>query len=278
MRLQDRIALITGGGSGIGRAIALRFAEEGARVIVNDVTVERAQETVAAIATRAESPRGRAIAADVADSGQVRRMFAEVDREFGALDILVNNAGIAETGTGDRERITRKAEARVAEMMSGQPITTHWDVTQEMSDEAWHRMIGVHLNGTFFCTREALRLMTRRERGAIINMSSVAALMGLDATPHYSAAKGGILAFTRALAREVASRGIRVNAICPGYIDTPMTQPISPLMQRVILTRTPMNRMGAPEEIASTALFLASDDASYFTGQWLSPNGGLHIG
>jgi 3-oxoacyl-[acyl-carrier protein] reductase len=278
VRLQDRIALVTGGGSGIGRAIALRFAEEGARVIVNDVTAERAQETVAAIAARAESPRGRAIAADVADSGQVRRMFAEIDREFGGLDILVNNAGIAETAAGDRERISAKAEARVAETMSGQPITTHWDVTQEMSDEAWHRMIGVHLNGTFFCTREALRLMARRNRGAIINMSSVAALMGLEATPHYSAAKGGILAFTRALAREVASRGIRVNAICPGYIDTPMTAPISPLLQRVILSRTPMNRMGAPEEIASTALFLASDDGSYFTGQWLSPNGGLHIG
>jgi 3-oxoacyl-[acyl-carrier protein] reductase len=278
VRLQDRIALVTGGGSGIGRAIALRFAEEGARVIVNDVTAERAEETVAAIAARAESPRGRAIAADVADSGQVRRMFAEVDRELGGLDILVNNAGIAETAAGDRERIGAKAEARLSEMMSGQPITTHWDVTQEMSDEAWHRMIGVHLNGTFFCTREALRLMARRKRGAIINMSSVAALMGLDATPHYSAAKGGILAFTRALAREVASRGIRVNAICPGYIDTPMTQPISPLLQRMILSRTPMNRMGAPEEIASTALFLASDDGSYFTGQWLSPNGGLHIG
>ena len=278
MRLQDRIALVTGGGSGIGRAIAVRFAEEGARVIVNDVAAERAHETIAAIAARAESPRGRAIAADVADSGQVRLMFAEIDREFGGLDILVNNAGIAETAAGDRERISAKAEARVAETMSGQPITTHWDVTQEMSDEAWHRMIGVHLNGTFFCTREALRLMARRNRGAIINMSSVAALMGLDATPHYSAAKGGILAFTRALAREVASRGIRVNAICPGYIDTPMTAPISPLMQRVILSRTPMNRMGAPEEIASTALFLASDDGSYFTGQWLSPNGGLHIG
>ncbi|HEY7040397.1 MAG TPA: SDR family NAD(P)-dependent oxidoreductase [Methylomirabilota bacterium] len=278
MRLRDRIALVTGGGSGIGRAIALRFAEEGARVIVNDVTAERAQETVAAIAARAESPRGRALAADVADSGQVRRMFAEVDHEFGALDILVNNAGIAETSAGDRERISAKAQTRVAEMMSGQPIATHWDVTQEMSDEAWHRMIGVHLNGTFFCTREALRLMARHNRGSIINMSSVAALMGLDAAPHYSAAKGGILAFTRALAREVASRGIRVNAICPGYIDTPMTQPISPLMQRVILSRTPMNRMGAPEEVASTALFLASDDGAYFTGQWLSPNGGLHIG
>jgi 3-oxoacyl-[acyl-carrier protein] reductase len=278
VRLRDRIALVTGGGSGIGRAIALRFAEEGARVIVNDVTAERAQETVAAIAARAESPRGRALAADVADSGQVRRMFAEVDHEFGALDILVNNAGIAETSAGDRERISAKAQTRVAEMMSGQPIATHWDVTQEMSDEAWHRMIGVHLNGTFFCTREALRLMARHNRGSIINMSSVAALMGLDAAPHYSAAKGGILAFTRALAREVASRGIRVNAICPGYIDTPMTQPISPLMQRVILSRTPMNRMGAPEEVASTALFLASDDGAYFTGQWLSPNGGLHIG
>jgi len=147
-----------------------------------------------------------------------------------------------------------------------------------MTDEAWHRMIGVHLNGTFFCTREALKLMSRRNRGVIINMSSVAALMGLDATPHYSAAKGGILAFTRALAREVSSRGIRVNAICPGYIDTPMTAPISPLMQRVILSRTPMGRMGKPAEIASTALFLASDDGSYFTGQWLSPNGGLFIG
>jgi 3-oxoacyl-[acyl-carrier protein] reductase len=278
VRLKDRVALVTGGGSGIGRAIALRFAEEGARVIVNDVKQEKAQETVDAIAARSEAQRGRAIAADVADSGQVRRMFAEVDRELGALDILVNNAGIAEGSAGDRDRIKARGEARIGELLAGGPVTTHWDVTQEMSDEAWHRMIGVHLNGTFFCTREALRLMARRNRGVIINMSSVAALMGLDATPHYSAAKGGILAFTRALAREVASRGIRVNAICPGYIDTPMTQPISPLMQRVILSRTPMGRMGLPEEIAATALFLASDDGSYFTGQWLSPNGGLHIG
>lgn len=278
MRLKDRVALVTGGGSGIGRAIALRFAEEGARVIVNDVKQEKAEETVDAIAVGSEAQRGRALAADVADSGQVRRMFTEIDKEFGALDILVNNAGIAETAPGDRDRITAKGEARLGEMLSGGPVTTHWDFTQEMSDEAWHRMIGVHLNGTFFCTREALRLMARRNRGVIINMSSVAALMGLDATPHYSAAKGGILAFTRALAREVASRGIRVNAICPGYIDTPMTEPISPLMQKVILSRTPMGRMGEPGEIASTALFLASDDGSYFTGQWLSPNGGLFIG
>jgi 3-oxoacyl-[acyl-carrier protein] reductase len=278
MRLRDRIALVTGGGSGIGRAIALRFAQEGARVIVNDVKAEAAQATVDAIAAGSEARRGRALAADVADSGQVRRMFAEVDRELGALDILVNNAGIAEGAPGDRDRIRAKGEARLGEMLAGGPVTTHWDLTQEMSDEAWHWMIGVHLNGTFFCTREALRLMARRNRGVIINMSSVAALMGLEASPHYSAAKGGILAFTRALAREVASRGIRVNAICPGYIDTPMTQPISPVMQKVLLSRTPMGRWGEPEEVASTALFLASDDGAYFTGQWLSPNGGLFIG
>ena len=197
MKLKDRVALVTGGGSGIGRAIALRFAEEGARVIVNDVKREKAQETVDAIAAGSEASRGRAIAADVSDSGQVRRMFTEVERDFGALDILVNNAGIAEGAPGDRDRIKAKAEARLGEMLAGGPVSTHWDLTQEMSDEAWHRMIGVHLNGTFFCSREALRLMARRNRGAIINMSSVAALMGLEASPHYSAAKGGILAFTR---------------------------------------------------------------------------------
>jgi 3-oxoacyl-[acyl-carrier protein] reductase len=278
VKLKDRVALVTGGGSGIGRAIALRFAEEGARVIVNDVKLPKAQETVAAIAAGSEAQRGRALEADVADSGQVRRMFAEIDRDFGSLDILVNNAGIAEGAPGDRDRIKLKSEARLGELLSGEPVTTHWDLTQEMSDEAWHRMIGVHLNGTFFCTREALKLMGRRNRGAIINMSSVAALMGLEASPHYSAAKGGILAFTRAVSREVASRGIRVNAICPGYIDTPMTAPISPVMQRVILSRTPLGRMGEPREIAATALFLASDEGSFFTGQWLSPNGGLFIG
>ncbi|HSB41845.1 MAG TPA: SDR family NAD(P)-dependent oxidoreductase [Methylomirabilota bacterium] len=278
MRLKDRVALVTGGGSGIGRAIALRFAQEGARVIVNDVRPEAARETVEAIAAGSEAARGRALPADVADSGQVKRLFAEVDRGFGALDILVNNAGIAEGAPGDRERIRARSEARVGELMAGGPVSTHWDLTQDMSDEAWHRMIGVHLNGTFFCTREALRLMARRNRGVIINMSSVAALMGLETSPHYSAAKGGILAFTRAVAREVASRGIRVNAICPGYIDTPMTKPTSPVMQRVVISRTPLGRWGEPEEIAATALFLASDEASYFTGQWLSPNGGLFMG
>ena len=273
MRLNDRVALVTGGGSGIGRAIAMRFAAEGATVVVNDLTIEAARKTVGEL----DGGRGRAIAADVSDSAQVRAMFEEVDRDLGGrLDILVNNAGIAGSGA-DRERLRTMVETRVAETMAGE-IQTHWDVTMNMTDEAWHRMIAVHLDGTFFCTREALKLMSRVNRGTIINLSSVAALSGLDTVPHYSAAKGGILSFTRAVAREVGSRGIRVNAICPGYIETSMTSGISPLMQKVLISRTPLGRWGQPEEIAATALFLASDDSAFYTGQWLSPNGGLVIG
>ena len=270
MKLDGRVALVTGAGSGIGRAIALRFAAEGATVFVNDLTYERARATVDAIGAR-----GHAVEADVSDSSAVRKMFGEVESASGRLDILVNNAGIGTSGPA-RPDVAQKQEARMAEAVAGQGIRTHWDITERMTDEVWHRMIGVHLNGTFFCTREALRLM--HGGGAIVNLSSVAALMGLDTVPHYSAAKGGILAFTRAVAREVASRNIRVNAICPGFIETPMTDPMSPLMKRVTIGRTPLGRLGQPEEIAAAALYLVSDEGSFMTGQWLSPNGGLFIG
>jgi 3-oxoacyl-[acyl-carrier protein] reductase len=274
MKLKDRIALVTGGGSGLGRAISLLFAEEGAQVVVNELHLENAKQTVV---TMKGPGGGRAIQADVADSAQVKAMFATIEREFGTLDILVNNAGIAFGPGDDRQEIGRKAEAVIMEMVTGQGVQTHMDITQNLSDESWRRMLAVHLDGTFFCTREALRLMSRRNSGAIVNLSSVAALMGLESVPHYSAAKGGILAFTRAVARDVASRGIRVNAICPGYIDTPMTEGISPLVRKAVLARTPLGRAGEAHEVAATALFLASDDSSFFTGQWLSPNGGLFI-
>ncbi|MDO8477634.1 MAG: SDR family NAD(P)-dependent oxidoreductase [Candidatus Rokubacteria bacterium] len=278
MKLKDRIALITGAGSGIGRAIATLFAEEGARVIANDVNEKAARETVEKLG--AAGSGARAIQADVADSAQVKAMFAEVEREFGSLDVLVNNAGIGSAGTSsaDRDTLRDRSDARIMELLSGQGIQTHCDITQTMTDETWHRMIAVHLNGTFFCTREALRLMSRRDQGVIINLSSVAGLMGLENVPHYSAAKAGILGFTRAVAREVGSRKIRVNAICPGFIDTPMTQPMSDLMRKAVIGRTPLGRYAEPGEVAQTALFLASDDSSFFTGQWLSPNGGLFIG
>ena len=278
MKLKDKVTLVTGAGSGIGRAIATLFAQEGARVIANDVNEKAARETVEALG--AAGTGARAIQADVADSTQVKTMFAEVEREFGSLDVLVNNAGIGTAGTSpaDLDRLRERSDTRIMEMLGGHGIQTHWDITQTMSDETWHRMIAVHLNGTFFCTREALRLMSRRDQGVIINLSSVAGLMGLENVPHYSAAKAGILGFTRAVAREVGSRKIRVNAICPGFIDTPMTQPMSDLMRRAVIGRTPLGRYAEPGEVAQTALFLASDDSSFFTGQWLSPNGGLFIG
>jgi len=275
MKLKDRIALVTGGGSGLGRAISLLFAEEGAHVIVNELQLETAEQTVASMKGPAG---GRAMQADVSDSAQVKAMFATIEREVGGLDILVNNAGIAFGPGDDRAEVNRKSEALIMELLSGQGGQTHLDVTQNLSDESWRRMLAVHVDGTFYCTREALKLMSRKNRGAIVNLSSVAALTGLEVVPHYSAAKGAILAFTRAVARDVASRGIRVNAICPGYIDTPMTERMSPLIRTAVIARTPLRRTGEPHEVAATALFLVSDDSSFFTGQWLSPNGGLFIG
>jgi 3-oxoacyl-[acyl-carrier protein] reductase len=271
MRLEGKIALITGGGSGIGRAIAQRFAEEGARVVVNDIRKDAAERAAAEIG----GAWAHAIAADVADSTAVRAMFEEIERAFGGLDILVNNAGIGEVDPSGREAFGAKVEARVGEMMMGGPVETHWDITQSLSDGEWSRMLAVHLNGTFYCTREALRLMSRVNRGAIVNISSVAGLMGIEVAPHYGAAKAGILGFTRSVAREVASRGIRVNAICPGFIDTPILDPLPPVTRIIAERQTPLGRLGEPREIAAAALFLASDEASFITGQWLSPNGGL---
>ena len=274
MKLRDRVALITGGGSGIGRATALLFAREGASLIVNDLNLETAQKTVEA--SELPQDRARAIRADVSDSSQVKAMFAEIEERFNALDILVNNAGIAVSASRWRE-INKRAEARLEEMSNRTGVSTHLDVTQDLSDEEWHRMIAVHLNGTFFCTREALKLMSRKKSGVIINMSSVAALRGLDASPDYSAAKGGILSFTRAVAQDVASRNIRVNAICPGFIETPFNDPISPKLKTNFVRQTPLGRSAEAQEVATTALFLASDDSSFFTGQWLSPNGGFFM-
>jgi len=275
MKLEGRIALVTGAGSGIGRAVATLFAKEGASVIVNDVKRETAEATLEIMGSARQ--RSCAYQTDVSDSGEVRAMFAEVERRFGGLDVLVNNAGIGESGDR-RDEINRKGEAQLQELMSSGKIQSHWDITVSLRDEEWHRMIGVHLGGTFFCTGEALKLMSAKNRGSIINLSSVAGLNGIPIASHYGAAKGGILGFTPSVALETASRNIRVNAICPGWTETPMTQNFSSLLKTSITARIPLMRWGQPGEIAATALFLASDDSLYYTGQWLSPNGGIFTG
>jgi len=269
-RLEGRVAMVTGGGRGLGAAIARRFREEGAALIINDVNPDAAAQVAMEL-------DGIAIAANVSDSLAVAAMFAEVEQRGLSLDVLVNNAGISGL-EGNSELLKHRASlvaAQAQEVASGEPIQTHFDVTMHMTDEDWHDMIGVHLNGTFFCTREALKIMTQRPNGgAIVNMGSINGTMGSSTMPHYSAAKAGILGLTRALARELATRQIRVNAIAPGWIDTDMTAPLGDM--RASLARTaPLGRFGDVDDIAWAAVYLASDEAKYLTGQVISPNGGV---
>jgi 3-oxoacyl-[acyl-carrier protein] reductase len=273
VKLKDRVALVTGGGSGIGREICIAFAREGASVAVNDINPDAIQGTLAEMGEHAQ--RALAAQADVSDSAQVRRMFANLIERYGTLDILVNNAGIAEVkGEADYARFNQVFEAQMVEMVSGGPITTHWEVTQNMEDDEWDRMLKVHLYGTFYCTREALKVMEPKGYGRVINMSSIAATEGLDSAPHYSAAKAGILGFTRAVAREVGARGITVNAIAPGFIETPMTAPFSPTVRGAIAMNTPTHKIGKPKDVAAAALYLAEESNDFMTAQILSPCGG----
>jgi 3-oxoacyl-[acyl-carrier protein] reductase len=267
-RLAEKIALVTGGARGLGAAIARRFHEEGATVIVNDLDEKAAKAS-------AERVQGVALAADVSSPGDVTSMFESVDQRFGRLDILVNNAGISgmEGNSGLLKKRSERMRMQAEEIARGGPIKTHADVTVELSDENWLRMIAVHLNGTFFCTREALKIMNRQRGGAIINMGSIMGSAGGATSPHYSAAKAGIMGLTRANARELASRNIRVNAIAPGWIDTDMTEPLGAL-RGALAELTPMRRFGDVDDIAWAAVYLASEEAKYVTGQVISPNGG----
>lgn len=269
-RLAGKLALVTGGGSGLGAAIARRFRAEGAELIVNDVAPEAAEAV-------AKEVDGLAAVFSVADPDAVRAGFAAVAERHGRLDVLVNNAGIAPR-LSDEERAERNRRTlqHVAELQAGGPVTTHHDVTVELGDEAWREMLAIHLDGTFYCTREALKLMNAQGHGAILNMGSVAGTAGLVGAPHYCAAKAGILGLTRSLARELVARNIRVNAIAPGFIDTPMTEPIGET-KPLICAQTPMQRFGEPDDIAWAAVYLASDEARFVTGQVLSPNGGYYM-
>ena len=268
-KLSGRVAVVTGGGSGIGRAIARRFAAEGARVAVADIAREGAERVAAEI--RETGGGAIAVPTDVADSAQVDALFARVVKEWKTVDILSNNAGIGELSPALRSRLEEAATG----MFAGGPRRS-LGVTSRMDDAEWRRMVEIHLFGTFYCTRAALRIMEEGGGGAIVNMASVAGLAGIPGSAHYGAAKAGIIGFTKSVALEVGGGNIRVNAIAPGWIDTPMTADAPPMLQQMVLMRTPLGRTGSPDDIAAVALFLVSDESSFVTGQVVSPNGGLY--
>ena len=268
-RLKNKIALITGGARGLGASIAHHFYKEGAEIIICDTNFADALNL-------AKKLNGTAYKMDVSKSSEVRDVFKTISLKYKTLDILVNNAGI--NGFENRQDLLDERikinNLQSKEFSETGEINSHFDVTVSMTDDDWHKMIAVHLNGTFFCTREALKIMNNQESGSIINMGSVLGTTGGPSSPHYSAAKAGILGFTRATARELASRNIRVNAIAPGYIDTDMTKSLGDV-KKIVKSATPMKRFGVVEDIAWAAVYLASEESKFVTGQTISPNGGF---
>ena len=242
-RLVGRTALVTGGNTGIGRAVALAYADEGADVAV--FYIARDDEAASLIAeVEARGRRALAVRVDITQEAQVERGFAEVIANFGHLDILVNNAGIQRP----------------------QPIV-------EMSVADWDRMMSVHLRGAFLCSRAAARHMQARKSGRIINLCSQLGYIGRENYTAYSAAKGGVIAFTRALAKELAPYGVLVNGVAPGLVDTGF-DPLPEEAKAAHAASLPLKRLGTPEDMTPAFVFLASDEGRYYCGQLLHPNGG----
>jgi len=263
--LEGKVAVVTGGGSGLGETIALRLARAGAQVAVLDVNLDAAKLT-------AELVGGIAVRADVGESASVDAALAEVETALGPVDVWVNNAGIA--AAAQVARIAEAAERQLAEAAAGQ-IATPLDALVRLPDEEWRTMLAVHLDGTFYGTRAAARSMGPRGRGAIVNIASVCGVEGCTGYPHYSAAKAGVIGFTRAVAKELAVQGVRVNVVAPGYLDSAGAGVGASALRSAQRLRTPLGRFGRGEEIAGTVAFLVSDDAGFFVGETLSANGGL---
>ena len=245
MLLDGKTALVTGASRGIGRAIALRLAAEGARVAINYAgNVKAAEEVKAAV----EAAGGAAILcqADISDSAAVEAMVADVVKEFGTIDILVNNAGI-----------------------------TRDTLLMRMKDEDFAKVLDTNLKGVFYCTKAVSKLMMKKRSGRIVNMASVVGLVGNAGQTNYAAAKAGVIGFSKSAARELASRGITVNVVAPGFIGTDMTAVLPEAVKEKTLAGIPLGKMGEPEDVANAVLFLASDQASYITGQVVNVDGGM---
>src|SRR5580658_3706243 len=245
--LKEKVALITGSSQGIGRATALAFASSGAKVAVAARQVAKLEELVKEI----EAAGGEALAVplDVADPAQVKTAFAAVLEKFGKLDVLVNNAAI-----------------------------TRDTLALRMKVEDWDAVLRTNLTGAYLCIQQALGAMLKQRSGRIINISSVVAETGNAGQANYVASKAGLIGLTRAIAVEIASRSITVNAVAPGFVETPMTAPLPQELKDKMKSMIPLGRFGQDREIAAAIVFLASDEAGYITGQVLGVNGGLHAG
>jgi 3-oxoacyl-[acyl-carrier protein] reductase len=246
MRLSGKVALVTGSARGIGRSIAELFCSEGATVVVNDVGSDAgARETLAAL--EAAGGKGSVEMFDVSDAAQVDAGVKNILQAHGRIDVLVNNAGI-----------------------------TRDNLLLRMSEEEFDAVIRVNLKGTYLLTKTVTRHMMKQRSGKVVNISSVVGMMGNAGQSNYAAAKAGIIGFTKATARELASRNITVNAIAPGFIRTAMTAALSEAVQKAFLAQIPLGRFAEPREVAELALFLASDASSYITGQVVGINGGMY--
>ena len=245
MRLKDKIAVVTGAGRGLGKGIALKLAREGAKIVVCDVVEENAR----AVAAEIEKAGGKAIAvkADIANKADVEAMFATAVSRFDQIDILVNNAGINRDG-----------------------------VLHKMTDENWDKVIAVNLTGTFYCLRLAAQQMRERGYGRIVNVASMSWL-GNFGQANYAASKAGVVGLTKTAARELARKGITVNAVCPGFIDTEMTRGVPENIWEMMVDKIWSGKVGSPEDVGNVVAFLASDEASYVTGEVINVSGGMTL-
>ncbi|MCL5773251.1 MAG: 3-oxoacyl-[acyl-carrier-protein] reductase [Firmicutes bacterium] len=242
--LKEKVALVTGSARGIGRAIALELANNGAKIAVNDLTAESCADTVREIESL--GAKAKAFGSNVASLAEVEKMFEDVISCFGRIDILVNNAGI-----------------------------TRDNLLLRMKEEDWDIVLNVNLKSVYNCTKAVSKYMMKQRAGRIVNISSVIGLIGNAGQANYAASKAGILGFTRSAARELASRGINVNAVAPGFIQTEMTAKLPEDLKAKMLSQIPLGALGDPEDVAKAVLFLVSDNARYISGQVLNVDGGM---